>query len=45
MIPQIDKLKEQEIADIIRLMNECDIGNTIYYDLMATEFARKHRSD
>jgi len=45
LIPQVDQLKEQSIADIVALMSEIEISKSVYMDLLATEFARKHKTD
>ena len=41
VVPQIDALKLRDVYDIVSTMSSHQIGKQIYYDLLATEFARK----
>ena len=44
IIPRVDKLYENQIYTVMLLLKENEIDRTVYFDLLATEFARKYRT-
>lgn len=44
LIPQVDSLSEDSIADVVKVMEEAGIKRQAFSDLLATELARKYHT-
>lgn len=44
LIPQVDSLAENSIADVVQVMSDAGIKRQAFSDLLATELARKYQT-